>query len=360
MQDPWKLQWSDTMGEAPHPTEDRARAEIMQLILGFQVSQAIRVAASLRLADLLVSGPKTSAELAAATQAHVGSLHRLMRALAAVGVLCEDVEGGFSLTPVGAHLRADIPGSCAPLAELMGRPSVWQAWGDVLYAVRTGNSAFDHVHGHGVWEHRVRHPTEGEVFDRAMAARTEQFMEAVLAACDFSRFAHTVDVGGGDGTLLFKILAAHLLVRGTLFDRPETIARAEASLASLELSVRCQAVGGNFSVSVPEGGDAYVLKSILHDWNDTAAVDILRACRRAMKPGARLIVIEHVIGPPNAAARGKFLDLHMLVMNGGRERTREEFAALFREAGFRLTSVTPTSTPLSVIEGVPEEAAVGA
>ena len=192
------------------------------------------------------------------------------------------------------------------MAQLVGGKSYWQAWGDLLYAVRTGNTAFDHVHGCGVWEHRAQHPAEGEVFDRAMAARTEQFAEAVLAACDFSRFAHVVDVGGGDGTLLAKILAAHPRIHGTLFDQPHVIARAsDQCLSRSGVSTRCKAVGGNFFAGVPEGGDAYLLKWILHDWDDTASVDILRACRRAMKPDGALIVFERLIGPPNTSARGQ-------------------------------------------------------
>jgi hypothetical protein len=282
------------------------------------------------------------------------ALYRLMRALAAAGIFREHNDRRFELTPVGELLRSAIAGTQAPMARLVGRPSYWQAWGNLPYAVRTGSTAFDHVHGYGVWEHRASHPEEGQVFDRAMAARTEQFAEAALAACDFSRFAHVVDVGGGDGTFLAKILAAHPRARGTLFDQPQTVARGQSSLASLGFSTRCQAVGGSFFVSVPEGGNAYVVKWILHDWDDTAAVDILRACRRAMKPGGTLIVFEHLVGRPNTDSEGKFADLNMLVMNGGRERTRDEFAALFGETRFRLVSVTPTSTPLFVIEGVPE------
>jgi hypothetical protein len=344
------------MGHDPRSTDDGARAHLLELILGFQVSHAIHVAATLAVADLLASGPMSSAALATATKTHPQALYRLLRALAAVGVLNEDAERNFSLTPVGAHLRSDIAGSCAPMAELMGLHSVWAAWGDLAYAVRTGNTAFDHVHGRGVWEYRAQHPEEAKLFDRAMATRSEQSTDAVLAACDFGRFAHVVDVGGGGGTLLARILATNPHVRGTLFDQPPTAARAEPLLASLGLAERCQAVGGNFFVAVPEGGDAYVLKNILHDWDDTAAVGILTSCRRAMRPGARLIVLEHVVGPPNEVARGKLLDLHMLVMNGGRERSRDEFAALLRQAGFRMTSVTATSALPSVIEGVPEDA----
>jgi SAM-dependent methyltransferase len=335
-------------------TNHDVSAHLSKLLMGFRTSQAIHVAATLGLADLLASGPKTSGELAGATDAQPQALYRLMRALASAGIFREDEHRRFELTSVGELLRTDVVGTHAPMARLVGRPSYWQAWGDLLHGVRSGNTPFDHIHGCSVWEHRAQHPAEGEVFDRAMAARTEQLAEAALAATDFSRFAHVVDVGGGNGTLLAKILTAHQRTRGTLFDQPQTIARAQLSLASLGLSTRCQAVGGNFFAGVPEGGDAYVLKWILHDWDDTASVEILRACRRAMKPDGALIVFERLVGPPNTGSEGKFGDLNMLVINGGRERTRDEFAALFGQSGFRLVSVSPTSTPLFLIEGLPE------
>lgn len=339
------------MGEHPDISEDAARADLLQSIVGFQASQAIHATAALGIADLLISGRKHIADLALATGTHPDSLYRLMRAMASIGVFHEDEERSFSLTAVGHLLRSDVADSCAPIAELMGRPSFWQAWGDLLHAVRTGVSAFNHVHGTSVWEHRALHPEEGEVFDRAMAVRTEQFAVAVLKACDFGRFVHVVDVGGGDGTLLAKIVAAHPRIRATLFDQPQVVARAQLSHAPLGLSSRCQLVAGDFFVNVPEDADAYLLKWILHDWDDTASVDILRTCRRAMKPGSRLLVVEHIIGPANTSPRGKFMDLNMLVMTGGRERTRQEFESLFDRAGLRLQSVTPTSTVLSVIEG---------
>ena len=344
------------MGEHPHISEDAARADLLQLILGFQVSQAIHAAAALGIANLLISGRKPIADLALATGTHPDSLYRLMRALASIRIFHEEEERSFSLTAVGHFLRSDVADSCAPMAELMGRPTSWQAWGDLLYAVRTKVPAFNHVHGRGVWEHRALHPEEGEVFDRAMAARTEQIADAVLKACDFGRFVHVVDVGGGDGTLLAKIVAAHPRIRATLFDQPQVVARAQLSHASLGPSSRYQMVAGDFFVNVPEDGDAYLLKWILHDWDDTASVDILRNCRRAMKPGSRLLVIEHIIGPANTSPRGKFTDLNMLVITGGRERTHKEFESLFDRAGLRLQSVTPTSTLLSVIEGTLGEA----
>jgi len=329
-------------------------ADLSKLLMGFRVSQAIHVAATLGLADLLASGPRTSDELAEVTDTHSLALYRLMRALSSAGILRERDHRRFELTPVGELLRSDVSGTHAPMAQLVGRPSYWQAWGDLLHAVRSGETAFNHVHGADVWEYRANHAEEGEVFDRAMAAHTDRFAAAVAEVCDFDRFVNVVDVGGGDGTFLAKILTAHPRVHATLLDQPHVIARTAASFESLGLSSRCRAVGGDFFVSVPEDGDAYLMKSILHDWDDTASIDILRICRKAMKPTSRLLVVEHIIGPPNAASEGKFVDLNMLVVTGGRERTRDEFAALFDRSGFRLVSVTPTSTPLSVIEGVPE------
>lgn len=329
-------------------------ADLSKLLMGFRVSQAIHVAATLGLADLLASGPRTSDELAEVTDTHPLALYRLMRALSSAGILRERDHRRFELTPVGELLRSDVSGTHAPMAQLVGRPSYWQAWGDLLHAVRSGKTAFNHVHGADVWEYRANHAEEGEVFDRAMAAHTDRFAAAVAEVCDFDRFVNVVDVGGGDGTFLAKILTAHPRVHATLLDQPHVIARTAASFESLGLSSRCRAVGGDFFVSVPEDGDAYLMKSILHDWDDTASIDILRICRKAMKPTSRLLVVEHIIGPPNAASEGKFVDLNMLVVTGGRERTRDEFAALFDRSGFRLVSVTPTSTPLSVIEGVPE------
>jgi O-methyltransferase domain/Dimerisation domain len=332
-------------------------ADLSKLLMGFRVSQAIHVAATLGLADLLAPSPRTSSELADATNTHPLALYRLMRALASTGIFRECDHRRFELTRLGALLRSDVAGTYAPMAQLVGRPIYWEAWGDLLHAVRSGETAFNHVHGVDVWEYRASHPQEGEVFDCAMAALTDRFAAVVAEACNFDRFVNVVDIGGGDGTFLAKILTAHPSVYATLLDQPHVIARAAASFESLGLSGRCRAVGGDFFVSVPNGGDVYLMKSILHDWDDTASINILRVCREAMKPTSRLLVVEHVIGPPNTGAEGKFADLHMLALTGGRERTRDEFAALFDQSGIRLASVTPTTTPLFVIEGVPEETA---
>jgi hypothetical protein len=188
-----------------------------------------------------------------------------------------------------------------------------------------------------------------------MASGTERFAESVIEVCDFGQFHHVVDVGGGDGIFLAKILSSQPRIRGTLFDQPHVSKRAAAILETQGLSSRCEVYGGNFFVSVPQGADAYLLKWILHDWDDTASIDILRSCRKAMKPNSKLLIVEHVVGPPNTSSDGKFMDLTMMVMTGGRERSREEFSALFAEAGLRLSSIIATATPLSVIEGTPAD-----
>lgn len=344
------LDWS---GNSAMTTDD-ARGSLLHLINGFQASQAIHVAAVLGLADLLGAGDRTADDLAAATQTHPASLYRLMRALASIGVFREGEGKRFGLTAVGKHLRSDIAGTQAPMAIMVGQSNHWRAWADLLFAVRTGSTAFDHVHGNGVWEHRQSHPEEARNFDRAMAAGTERFAETLLGLYDFSRYHHVVDIGGGDGMLLSKILAAHPSLRGTLFDLPHVNAKAAESLGALGLSGRCRTIGGDFFAGVPEGGDVYLLKWILHDWNDAASIDILRSCRRAMQSGAKLLVVEHIIGAPNTTPKATFMDINMMVMTGGRERTRDEFAALFAAAGLRLSLVTPTATSLCLIEGVLE------
>jgi hypothetical protein len=327
------------------------RAALYRLIYGFQVSQAIYVAATLRLADHLAQGAKTATELAALSDAHPGALHRLLAALASVGVLDECAPGRFALTATGFFLRSDVAGTHAPFAELMGQTHLWRAWGGLLHAVRTGTTAFDHVFGCRVWEYRASHPDENLVFDRAMASGTERYAEAAVSVYDFARFKQVVDIGGGDGMFLEKVLSACPHIHGTLFDQPHIVAKAAPRFADKYAS-RFAAVSGDFFAAVPEGQDVYLLKWILHNWDDEACVRILESCRRAMKPDSRLLVVEHVLGPANDSPEGRYLDLAMLVLHGGRERTKEEFAQLFGSARLRLAAVQPTGTLLSVVEAV--------
>ena len=334
--------------------EQNPSADLMRLVNGYQVSQAIHVVATLGIADLLTDGPRTSDDLAAVAEVHPRALYRVLRALAAVGVFHEGEGGSFSLTPMGEGLRSDATGPVGPWAAFIGRPYYWQAWAHLRHSVRTGESAFPHVHGGAdVWECRARHLEEGAIFDRAMTGLSRGVADALVSAYDFSRFGRVVDVAGGQGALLVAILAAHPGMHGVLFDQPHVVSGAGEVLRAAGVGDRCEVVGGSFFEVVPGGGDAYLLKAILHDWDDVGSTAILHACRRAMRPQAKLLVLERVIGLPNEGPDAKFSDLNMLVAPGGQERTGDEFATLFAAAGFRLGSVLQTGTRLSVIEGVP-------
>jgi hypothetical protein len=334
------------MEEAPAPT-------LMRLLAGAQVSQAIHVAATLGVADLLSAGPRASDELAAETGAHAGSLYRLLRALAAVGVLHEDEQRRFALTPVGELLRPDVPGSLHGWAAFVGRPYIRAAWSELEHSIRTGETAFRHVHGTDVWSYRAEHPGESEIFDRAMESLTGSLNRALLDAYDFGRFETVVDVGGGNGALLSALLGAYPAMRGILFDQQHVVANARSTLDAAGVADRCTVVAGSFFEEVPAGGDAYAMKSILHDWDDPEAGAILRVCRGAMADGARLLLVERVVGAANEDPRTKFSDLNMLVAPGGRERTIEEWGALLASADFRLDDATPTASGFFVVEAEP-------
>ena len=320
-----------------------AEAELVGLINGFQASQAIYVAARLGLPDLMGSIAKSAVELAAETRAHPTTLDRLLRALASIGLFVEHQAGRFALSSMGERLRSGIAGSCAPLALLVGQPKYWQAWGDLLTAVRIGAA-----------EPMSWSDDDARTFDEGMAGDTDRLVQAVLATVDFTRCRHVVDVGCGTSLLLPKILAERSFLSGTMFDRPHTIDRFAATSVIAGLSGRCRTIGGNFFVSVPTAADAYLLNAVLHEWSDAAATDILRTCRKGMTRAARVVIIEHVVGSPNSGAAGAFTDLAMLVTGGGRERTRDEFGAIIANAGLRLASIMPTATPMSIIEAVLE------
>ncbi len=331
----------------------RPSAALLDLVNGFRVSQAIHVAATLGIADLLKNGSRGSDELAAATGTHAGALYRLLRALASVGVFREDADRHFALTPLSECLRSDAREPVGPWAVQIGEPGFWQAWGGLLDSVRTGENAFRRVHGVSNWDYHARNPTAGAIFDRAMTAHSRLQADNVLNAYDFGRFGCVLDVGGGHGMLLSAVLAKHRSLRGILFDQPHVVASAEPVLRAAGVADRCQVVGGDFFEALPNGADAHLMKWILHDWEDSDATAILRNCRRAIAPNGRLLVVDSELSPANEGALNKFRDLTMLVVTGGRERTRKEWAALFAAGGFRLTGSTPTESGLNVIEGVP-------
>jgi hypothetical protein len=330
-----------------------ATETVHRLANGYQISQAIYAAVELGIPDLLSRVPRPSDDLAAATGADPRALYRVLRALAAVGVLHEDGDRRFTLTELGDCLRTDAAEPVASWAAFACSPPQWQAWGNLLHTVRSGENAFRHTHGTDVWQYRAAHPEAGALFDAAMTGNSRREAGAILDAYDFSRFGTVADVGGGRGLLLAAILAQYPTLQGILFDQAHVAPGAEETLRAAGVADRCRVQGGSFFEVVPTGADAYILKKIIHDWEDVEATAILRTCRGAMHPRAAVLLIEFDLGPPNAEPRAKLSDLNMMVSPGGVERTREEYATLFNAAGLRLTSVTPAAGGVSIFEGVP-------
>jgi len=326
---------------------------VAQLAWAFRIAQAIYVAARLRIADRLTDGPLTADELARATEAHAPSLYRLLRALASVGIFAEDEKHRFALTARAVYLRADVPGSLRDLVLMTGDAQVQQPFLDLLGSVRTGETWFRRTHGIGSWEYRRQHPEANAIFNAAMTSLSQERADAVVDAYDFAGARSIVDVGGGHGLLLTAILKAHPEMRGILFDQPHVIDDAPSLLNAARVADRCEVVGGDFFGAVPSGQEVYILKSIVHDWDDSQAQAILLTCRRAIPPGGKLLLVERVIAEGNAPDEGKFLDLTMLVSEGGRERTAAEFRSLYAASGFDLTGIIPTRTGMSIVEGRP-------
>jgi hypothetical protein len=326
---------------------------LRRMIHGYQMSQALYVAATLGIADLLADGPQDVGALAAQSGCHAATLHRLLRLLASLGVFAEDETGRYELTPLAECLRSGVPGSQRDWAIMVCSPSFWSSWGDLLTSVRTGETAFPRVHGMDRWDYLAHHPGESAVFDAAMTSNTRLESEAVVRGYDFSGFGVLADIGGGAGGLLATILAEHQNMRGLLFDLPQVVAGARDVMTHAGVADRCDIVGGDFFQAVPTGADGYLLKSVIHDWNDEQSIEILRTCRSAMGDGAKLLLVERIIRPGNTPDAAKFIDLLMLVMNGGRERVYGDFERLLSAAGFTLTNVIPTGGVLNVLEAVP-------
>lgn len=329
-------------------------AEILgQMIFGKCVTMALSVAAKLRIADKIASGAKSADELGKETQTHGPTLYRVLRALAGVGVFSESADGKFSLTPMGELLRSAVPGSMRGMADFVGDKWSWDAWGDLMYSVRTGKTAFDHVFGEPCFDYLAKHPAESETFNEAMTGLSGMVAPAVAEAYDFSKFGTIIDVGGGHGRLLSEVLKANPKVKGIVFDAPHVAAGATDAIAKAGLADRCRAEGGDFFKAVPAGGDAYLMMHIIHDWPDDLAITILKNCRKGVNAGGKLLVVDSVVAPPNVPDPAKILDLEMLVLPSGKERSEKEFATILAAAGWRLNRVVPTKSPKSIIEGVP-------
>ena len=322
------------------------------MITGYWVSQMVHVAAKLGLPTGWRTAPRRPTSLPNATGTHARSLYRLLRALASVGVFSEDDDHRFSQTPLSGSLRKDVPGSQWAMAVMMGDEH-YHAWGDLLESVRTGQTAFDRLYGKPIFEYLGEHPEQAQVFDAAMTSIHGRETQAVLDAYDLSGVGVLADIGGGNGTNLIGVLGRYPEMRGVLFDLPHVVERAAANLEGAGLATRCQVVGGDFFASIPVEADAYFLRHIIHDWDDEKAGLILRNIRKSMPQGARLLVVETSCRPGNEPSFGKLLDLNMLLLPGGVERTADEFRRLYEVAGFRLTRIVPAEGDLSVIEGQP-------
>ena len=338
------------MGAAPTERGESAAEALRRLVDGYQVSQAIHVAATLGIADLLADGPRTADDLSTLSDSHAASLYRLLRALASVGVLHEDDDRRFALTDLGHCLRSDAPEPVGGWAEYIGRPYRWESWAYLIHSVRTGENAFRAAHGVDVWEYWSRAPEEGAILDRAMTHGSLATHRALLDAYDFGRFGTVVDIGGGQGAFLAALLAEHPAMKGVLFDQRQVVEAAGELLGIAGVADRCEVVAGSFFETVPAGGDAYVLQGILHDWTDDDAAAILRVCRQAVARDAALLVLERELGGPNENRDAKFADLNMLVGPGGRERTLTEYGGLFAASGFELRGMTPSRSGIDIIE----------
>jgi len=335
-----------TQQEQPH-------LAMLQIIGGFWISRAVHVIAKLGIPDLLRTGPKTAAELASATETHAASLFRVLRALVSVGVLSGESDNRFGLTPLSETLITDVPGSLRWFTVSELGQEHYPAWGNLIHSVRTGEIAFDNFYGTDFWTYFQNNPEDATVFNNSVSGMTAAVNESLRSLFDFSKFNTVVDVGGGHGALITEILKSNPKTKGILFDAPEVIDGARGHLETAGLLERCDAVSGNFFTSVPAGGDAYVMKWILHDWDDERALLILKNCRAQMRPDARLIIVDCVVPETNEPDFSKFIDLNMLVMTGGKERTAREFQDLLAAAGFKLLQVIPTNQPTSIIEAMP-------
>ena len=327
-------------------------AILMQMLFGGLMQQSISVAAKLGIADLLANQPLSAAELAGKTETHEPSLYRVMRMLASVGIFSETNNRKFELTPLACLLRSDVPNSMRDVAVMQG-----EAWNcrntiELMHSVRTGATGQENAHGMGLFEYLARHPEGGEIFSRAMTNLSRAVVPAVVEAYDFSGIGRLVDVAGGHGLLLAGILKANPQVQGVLFDQPSVIEGAGGLLEKEGVSDRVELAQGDFFESVPAGADAYILKHIIHDWDDESSVRILRKIGSAMGESGKVLIVEMVVPEGNESSPSKVMDVQMLVATGGKERTESEYKGLLESSGFRLSKIVPTKSPFSVIEGV--------
>jgi hypothetical protein len=329
---------------------DQPVQQMMQLMSGLWITRSLWVAAKLGISDLLVDVAKSVDDLAAETGTHADSLYRILRALSMVGVYAEGEDRTFSLTPLSETMRSDVVGSLrgAIIAE-MGQAH-YEAWGNLMASVKTGDIAFDNKFGKDIWAYFQTEPEQAENFNRYMASMSEPLNEAISTKYDFSSYGKLIDVGGGIGGMISAILSKNPDLKGAIYDAPSVCEQAKGFLASKGVADRCEAIPGNFFESVPAGGDIYSMRWILHDWEDSKSLTILENIKKVMPENGKLLLAEAVVPEAGEPHFSKFFDLIMLVMTGGRERTEKEWRALLDKAGYKIDRIIPTESFLSIIE----------
>ena len=336
----------------PAHAELPPHVQLMQMASGYWISKIIYAAAKLDLADHLADGPRTADELAGPTGTHAPSLHRLMRTLGGLGVLTSTDDRSYSLTPMGEALKTGAPGSARSVALSFGSPAFVLAFEQIMHSLQTGETGFEKAFGMPVFDYFAQHTDEASLFSETMVGLNGGEAVAVAEAYDFSGVGSVVDVGGATGNMLAAILARHAGPRGILFDMAHVVADAPALLEKNGVADRVTIESGSFFESVPAGADAYIVSHIIHDWSEDQCLTILGNIRKAMKPDSRLLIVEMVLPPGDTPHPGKILDIVMLVCPGGQERTPDEYEALLSKAGFRMTRVVPTESPVSIVEAV--------
>ncbi len=329
------------------------QAGVMRVIAGYWLSQAGYVAARLKIADAVGNGNTALGEIAQATGTRPDSLKRTMRALTSHGFFHQDETGAFFQTPLSETLRSGRPESMRAIAEAELGHDHYQSWGELESCLREGGTAFERKYGMPVWHYYAKHPELEALFGEAMSNLTDIANKGIVHSYEFAPFSFAIDIGGGHGGLLSSVLERHPQARGMIFDLPTVIDEAATGDAVARHRGRLETSAGDFFEKVPSGGDLYLLKFILHDWNDDQCVTILSNIRKAMSPSGRLAVIEIVLPERSEPHVGPLIDLNMMVMTGGRERTKGEYGTLLSRAGFRLQNTVGTKSPFSVIEAVP-------
>jgi len=335
------------------PAQTSPVEAMLQMMSGFWISRGLYIAAKLGIADHLRDGDKTADELAAVTKTHPGALFRVLRMLSTVGVFEQKEANRFALTPLSETLLSDVPLSLrAGVIAEMGEVH-YDAWGNLMHSVETGEIAFDHKFGMNVWQYFETDPDKAQNFNKYMAGSSAGVSQAIVAAYDFSKARTIVDAGGGLGSMISAVLQANPDLNGILFDAPSVIEKSHDFLTEAGVRERCKTIGGDFFESVPTGGDLYTMRWIIHDWDDDLSIKILKNIRQVIPENGKLLLFEAVVPDDGKPHFSKFMDLIMLTMTGGSERTAKEYDVLLEKAGFKMTRVIPTDSFMSIVEAVP-------